>query len=199
MLLVALMAAMPVGADAFELTAYADTSALASQSRWIKVSTPQEGGIQFVSYSDLRKWGFASPERVSVAGYGTLTDADIMSRAAYVDDLPQIPSLHADGGIYFYASPASRKVTDDAGRVTEIASPYVVRPCYFLTDSRSVIEPSTEGIADGSAQSATEFVSAVRHETDAVSYGQSGRDLVGEDFRITPSRVFRLDLPPCRG
>lgn len=108
MLLVALMAAMPVGADAFELTAYADTSALAS-GRWIKVSTPQEGGIQFVSYSDLRKWGFASPERVSVAGYGTLTDADIMSRAAYVDDLPQIPSLHADGGIYFYASPASRK------------------------------------------------------------------------------------------
>lgn len=194
MLLVALMAAMPVGADAFELTAYADTSALAS-GRWIKVSTPQEGGIQFVSYSDLRKWGFASPERVSVAGYGTLTDADIMSRAAYVDDLPQIPSLHADGGIYFYASPASRKVTDDAGRVTEIASPYVVRPCYFLTDSRSIIEPSTEGIADGSAQSATEFVSAVRHETDAVSYGQSGRDLVGEDFRITPSRVFRIDLP----
>lgn len=195
MLLVAVLVVLPCGtAHAFDLTAYADTSALAS-GRWVRISVGQEGGMQFVSYSDLRKWGFASPERVSVAGYGTLTDVDHLSEASYIDDLPQVPAMHAGGGIYFYASPASRRVVDDAGHVLSVVNPYVVRPCYFLTDSRTPVEPASEGIADGPAQPLTEFVSSVRHETDMVSYGQSGRELVGEDFRLTPSRVFRLDLP----
>ena len=193
-MLIAVISAAPVGCHAFDLNVYADTSALAS-GKWVKISTEPVGGIHFVSYRDLRRWGFGSPERVSVAGYGTLTDSDVLSQADYIDDLPQVAALHADGGIYFYAAPAARIVTGSDGRVLATENPYVVRPCYFLTDTRTPKAPTEEGIADASSRPQTEFTALVHHETDAVSYGQSGRTLVGEDFRVTPSRLFRLDLP----
>lgn len=193
-MMIAVMSAAPVGCHAFDLNVYADTSALAS-GRWVKVSTDPEGGIHFVSYRDLRKWGFSSPERVSVAGYGTLTDTDVLSQNSYIDDLPQIASLHADGGIYFYASPAARIAKGSDGRLSSVANPYVMRPCYFLTDSRTPVAPEEEGLAVASSQPQTEFTALARHETDAISYGQSGRGLVGEDFRINPSRMFRIELP----
>lgn len=193
-MMIAVMSAAPVGCHAFDLNVYADTSALAS-GRWVKVSTEPGGGIHFVSYRDLRKWGFSSPERVSVAGYGTLTDSDVLSQNNYIDDLPQIAALHADGGIYFYASPAARIAKGSDGRLSSVANPYVMRPCYFLTDSRTPVAPEEEGLAVASSQPQTEFTALVRHETDAISYGQSGRGLVGEDFRINPSRMFRIELP----
>lgn len=193
-MMIAVMSAAPVGCHAFDLNVYADTSALAS-GRWVKVSTDPEGGIHFVSYRDLRKWGFSSPERVSVAGYGTLTDSDVLSQNNYIDDLPQIAALHADGGIYFYASPAARIAKGSDGRLSSVANPYVMRPCYFLTDSRTPVAPEEEGLDVASSQPQTEFTALVRHETDAISYGQSGRGLVGEDFRINPSRMFRIELP----
>lgn len=193
-MMIAVMSAAPVGCHAFDLNVYADTSALAS-GRWVKISTDPEGGIHFVSYRDLRKWGFSSPERVSVAGYGTLTDTDVLSQNSYIDDLPQIASLHADGGIYFYASPAARIAKGSDGRLSSVANPYVMRPCYFLTDSRTPVAPEEEGLPVASSQPQTEFTALARHETDAISYGQSGRGLVGEDFRINPSRMFRIELP----
>lgn len=193
-MMIAVMSAAPVGCHAFDLNVYADTSALAS-GRWVKVSTEPGGGIHFVSYRDLRKWGFSSPERVSVAGYGTLTDSDVLSQNSYIDDLPQIAALHADGGIYFYASPAARIAKWSDGRLSSVANPYVMRPCYFLTDSRTPVAPEEEGLAVASSQPQTEFTALARHETDAISYGQSGRGLVGEDFRINPSRMFRIELP----
>ncbi len=193
-MMIAVMSAAPVGCHAFDLNVYADTSALAS-GRWVKVSTEPGGGIHFVSYRDLRKWGFSSPERVSVAGYGTLTDSDVLSQNNYIDDLPQIAALHADGGIYFYASPAARIAKGSDGRLSSVANPYVMRPCYFLTDSRTPVAPEEEGLDVASSQPQTEFTALVRHETDAISYGQSGRGLVGEDFRINPSRMFRIELP----
>ena len=193
-MLIAVISAAPVGCHAFDINVYADTSALAS-GRWVKISTDPEGGIHFVSYRDLRKWGFSSPERVSVAGYGTLTDTDVLSQNSYIDDLPQIASLHADGGIYFYASPAARIAKGSDGRLSSVANPYVMRPCYFLTDSRTPVAPEEEGLAVASSQPQTEFTALARHETDAISYGQSGRGLVGEDFRINPSRMFRIELP----
>lgn len=193
-MMIAVMSAAPVGCHAFDLKVYADTSALAS-GRWVKVSTDPEGGIHFVSYRDLRKWGFSSPERVSVAGYGTLTDTDVLSQNSYIDDLPQIASLHADGGIYFYASPAARIAKGSDGRLSSVANPYVMRPCYFLTDSRTPVAPEEEGLPVASSQPQTEYAALARHETDAISYGQSGRGLVGEDFRINPSRMFRIELP----
>lgn len=193
-MMIAVMSAAPVGCHAFDLNVYADSSALAS-GRWVKISTDPEGGIHFVSYRDLRKWGFSSPERVSVAGYGTLTDSDVLSQNNYIDDLPQIAALHADGGIYFYASPAARIAKGSDGCLSSVANPYVMRPCYFLTDSRTPVAPEEEGLDVASSQPQTEFTALVRHETDAISYGQSGRGLVGEDFRINPSRMFRIELP----
>ena len=150
-MLIAVISAAPVGCHAFDLNVYADTSALAS-GKWVKISTEPVGGIHFVSYRDLRRWGFGSPERVSVAGYGTLTDSDVLSQADYIDDLPQVAALHADGGIYFYAAPAARIVTGSDGRVLATENPYVVRPCYFLTDTRTPKAPTEEGIADASSR-----------------------------------------------
>ena len=94
-MLIAVISAAPVGCHAFDLNVYADTSALAS-GKWVKISTEPVGGIHFVSYRDLRRWGFGSPERVSVAGYGTLTDSDVLSQADTIDVFPH-GTTHRDG------------------------------------------------------------------------------------------------------
>lgn len=184
-------------AGAFSLDTYADASALSS-GRWIKVSV-KESGIHFISASTLRSWGFSDISKVCVHGYGGQKLPDYMTRASYVDDLPQIPALRTQSGIYFHAQ---GPVTWEYRRSHYMQSinPYSTEGFYFITQSDGADEPaaiSSDGQYVESAQPQTTFVDYVYHETERNTLSHSGQSLYGEDFRYTRSRSFRLSTPDC--
>ena len=87
------------GAQAFDLSTYATTSALAS-GRWVKVSVDHTG-MYMISNATLRTMGFNDPSRVVIYGYGGRRIADVMTSTSYIDDLPVAPQQHTDRGTVF--------------------------------------------------------------------------------------------------
>ena len=95
----AIIGLMP--ARAFESDTYSSGSVLA-QGHWVKVSVA-ETGVHFIPASSLRSWGFSDPSKVKVYGCGGSPISNTLSKANYVDDLPQVQSHATSSGIYFYA------------------------------------------------------------------------------------------------
>lgn len=76
-------------------------------------------------------------------------------------------------------------------------NPYSEKGYYYLTNRDDLPEnrPVADGAAQRGASAATTFTQLVHHEQDLVSPGESGHQLVGEDFRYTRSQTFTLAVP----
>lgn len=182
-----------ISASAFAPDTYTETSVLNS-GRWIKVSV-NSSGIHFISNSALRSWGFSSPDRVRIHGYGGQRISDRLSADNYTDDLPQIPAYRTATGIYFYAQgPVSW--SNVSRHYLQSHNPYSRLGYYFLTDTgdSEPLEVTFEGSADLQATPQTSFTERIYHEQELSSIGQTGNCFVGEDFRSTRSRDFNFDL-----
>ncbi len=191
--LLAIGVALP-RAYAFEPDIYAAHSVL-SEGRWIKISVSRSG-MHHISADQLKRWGFADPSQVNVYGYGAVRIPDLLSPDNYIDDLPQLPAHRSADGLYFYARGPESESLDADGHIVTTLNPFTTRGYYFLSDRPAPrLEPAVEGLATVAADPATDFLATVHHETETVSYGQSGHLLIGEDFRYTPSRSFTLQLP----
>lgn len=178
---------------AFTLDTYATSSVLAS-GKWVKISVT-ETGPHFISSSMLRSWGFSDPSSVSVYGYGGARISDHLTRSLYIDDLPPAPFEHTGNGIVFYAQGPESWAHERDDMFTHSLNPYTTRGYYYLTDSAPVSGTMipTEGSAPR-ADAATTFIDRLWHETDQTTPGESGHQLVGEDFRFTPNRTFNFNL-----
>lgn len=184
--------------NAFDLSTYADVSALAS-GKWIKVSV-RNSGMHFIPVNDLKKWGFSDVSKVRVHGYGGARISDVLSLKNYIDDLPQIQCRFTDEGIYFYAIGPESWSVDNKGRHTHALNPFSNRGYYFLTesdgDSRAI---TREGLEAGEGKYLNEFTEHIMHESDISALTESGHLLVGEDFKYTGSRQFVFNLPGLVG
>lgn len=182
------------GASAFSLDTYAPSSVLA-EGRWVKVSVSRSGP-HCISAATLRSWGFSDISSVRIFGYGGARIPDLLSADNYVDDLPSVRFELTDAGIVFFAQGPDTWTIDLSGRHTHTLNPYSERGYYFITDSRADVDYSIP--VEGSAprdDAATSYTERGYHELDAVSATESGHQLLGEDFRYTPSRIFNFSLP----
>lgn len=184
-------------ARAFPLSTYADHSALA-EGTWVKVSV-SETGMHKISATQLRNWGFTTPSKVKVYGYGGARISDQLTQANYVDDLPQVQQVTgSDGSIYFYAVGPTTWKSAVTGRYYPSQNPFSTVGYYFLSDrDADDLEIPTMATVTTQSAAATNFNDRLFHETDQVSIAQTGHYLVGEDFRYTPSRTFSFDLTDC--
>ena len=99
-LILCLMAIYTPHTQALPLEHYA-THSMLSSGKWYKISVT-ESGIHQISYSQLKSWGFNDPSRVRIYGYGGKVLSEIYSDSD-IDDLPQIPVIHNNNRILFYA------------------------------------------------------------------------------------------------
>lgn len=186
-----------VPASALPLDAYAPQSRLAS-GRWIRISVP-ESGLYAITPAMLRSWGFSDATKVRVYGYGGTRISDILDAASYTDDLPAAPQQQeADGTIVFYGrGPESWEPSASTGRYINNTNIYTDRGYYFVSDTGEEIPAMTvTGTPDSDAsRTPGQFNERVQHELEAVSPGEAGAHLVGEDFRLTPNRTFTFDMP----
>lgn len=186
------------GAQAFRDDTYAGNSVLAS-GKWVKISVPQSG-LYAVTPAQLRQWGFTDPSRIRICGYGGKRIEDMLSTANYIDDLPVVPTFAMDNGnIAFYGVGPESWTLAVNGRYVRNNNIYTTQGYYFVTqieESDSVLtvpEITLSGRPTATAP-LTSFWDRMQHEQDLYSPGQAGPQLVGEDFRYTPTRDFNFQL-----
>lgn len=191
-----MIAAVSMTAAALDLSHYAEESALAN-GHWVKVSV-SESGLYRIPASTLHSWGFSDPSKVRVYGYGGQRIADALTAENYIDDLPAVNiSVASDGSITFYAVGPYNWVDGDVA--TRQSNPYSTVGYYYLNESGTELPAIGSTASPGATSPATTFVERLQHEQELVSPGEAGQLLVGEDFRYTPTRQFKFDLPDIAG
>lgn len=186
-------------ATAFSPDFYRDSSVL-SKGRWVKIGVP-ETGLYRLTAAQLKQWGFSDPARVRVLGKGGQRGSDILSQSNFTDDLNIVPTCRVSGGtIVFYGLGPDQWAQSVNGRYIKSQNIYTTEGYYFLTEveasDTTMVEPVMPVTAtEGGDNPATTFWDRRHYEKDLVSPGEAGPELVGEDFRLTPSRKFTFDLP----
>lgn len=181
---------------AFSPESYAGSSRLA-EGKWVKVSVG-ESGIYRITPDDLRQWGFSDINAVRVFGYGGAPISDILTAANTVDDLPQVPVLRTTGGLLFYGQgvTTTKRIGDDGMQLVQVQHPYATSACYFITENSSIeaAELTPQSRTEQGGSPLQSFTECVYHEKELVTPGQTGRLLLGEDFRYSTSQSFDFDL-----
>lgn len=153
--------------------------------------------MHLIPTATLRQWGFSSPNRVKVHGYGGRAIDDVLSTDTYIDDLPQTASQVTSRGLVFYAEGPTQINMAEDGTLSHSINPYSSLGYYFLTESEessdaSALTQYTESDELTNAESSAPVM--LIHEKELYSPGASGRLMVGEDFNATRSRSFSFTL-----
>ena len=199
-LLICLALLLPGVAKALSPDFYAPSSALASGS-WAKVQV-SETGMQFISNATLRNLGFSDPSKVNVYGYGGRMLSERLDENM-PDDLPPVPSMATNTGIIFfgYASIGWNQDGIDYTEYSHYNNPYSDKAFYFLSDRDDTRFTAQEASSTVSSpkETITVFTERIAHEQDLLAPSNTGRLMLGEDFRVQASRNFQFNLPDNTG
>lgn len=174
---------------------YAAHSVLSS-GKWYKISV-DNSGIYQISYSQLRSWGFNDPTQVRIYGYGGKVLPEVYSESD-VDDLPQIPVIHNNDRIIFYAQGTIKWMYDDKrSLVLHQQNTYATAGYYFITECNEEAATTTEApLTTSSTKEVIELYDGYSlHEEELVSVSKTGQVFLGEDFRYTQTRTISFDIP----
>ena len=176
---------------------YAENSML-SQGIWAKIEVT-ETGMQFISDATLRNLGFTDPDKVNVYGYGGNVIPETMESP---DDLPIVASLRVSGGIVFFGkgSVSWSRNGNMVPEYTRNSHPYSDNSYYFISDvATERFQPEKRDNLPSSGEVVTTFIERLLHEEELSMPMTSGRLVLGEDFRTTPTHTFRFQLPGNTG
>lgn len=183
-----------VNAHAFSTTHYADSSKLAT-GKWVKIKVTKSG-MHAITSADAQKWGFSDISKLHIFGFGGAPISEKLTEDL-PDDLPQIPVVRSGGKIIFYAQgPTTWKNVDGKVNFTPVQHPYATAGYYFVTDDAKYADiavAKASNVATGPATST--YTERVFHEEELVNPGETGRMLLGEDFRYNKSQTFKFSLP----
>lgn len=195
MLLALALGILPAAyAHAASAERYAASSAMA-KGNWVKidVSTP---GLQTLTRQNLRNFGFSDPNAVYVYGYGGRMISETLD-SDHPDDLPPVPTVrNSDGSITFFATGfiATKASSSLKMRYEHTINPYGETSYYFLSDVKPEGEAPALDLSDTAMSVAETFTCQLVHERDLIQCATSGRDYLGEDFRLNKSQTFDFEL-----
>ena len=183
---VVMMALFCVGeASAFDPSVYTRTSKL-STGKWIKITIPEDG-VYEITYDELLEMGFSNPSQVKVYGYGGHPIGEVLENGMVPDDLTAVPILRTNNKICFFGNgPVAYSISNyqTFPHFTRKVNSYSQVGCYFLTETSGAdTKPSKKP-----SGTATELVdvstgmSFFIHENELFSVGNSGKDMLGEEF-----------------
>lgn len=181
---------------AFSPERYVANSVLA-EGTWVKIEVT-ETGMQFISNSDLKKWGFEDPAKVNVYGYGGRRISEVLNDK-HPDDLPLLPVCRTNKGIVFYGVNTISWQNTGHGAVPYVQKQniYSTGSYYFVSDreiEKRDIELLTNPVTEQSIL-VTSFIERLMHEKEQYAVSNTGSLLAGEDFRTNSSQTFSFNLP----
>ncbi len=192
--MLAILCAGSVDAKAFGLKHFADSSKLAI-GKWVKIKVT-DSGLHAITSADAQKWGFSDITKLHVFGFGGAPISEKLTDDL-PDDLPQIPVVRSNGKIIFYAQgPTTWRRSAGKVTFTPVQHPYATAGYYFVTDDSRYTDIAIEKATTTATGSvATTFTERQFHEEELVNPGETGRVLLGEDFRYTKTQSFKFTLP----
>lgn len=173
---------------------YASASRLAS-GKWARVRVTAEG-MHLITRAQLRNMGFSDPAKVRVYGYGGRMISEKMDEKQ-VDDLPMLPSFLTAKGIVFYSSGLTSWEYSQSNGLLYRHRPnaYSQQAYYFLSDcDQQQPELPQASAPQATARTATTFTEHLVHEQELQAPSNTGRTLLGEDFRTKTAQTFNFDL-----
>lgn len=176
-----------------------------STGKWAKIRVSSEG-IYALSADQLSQMGFKDLDRVKVYGYGGLMQDeafDFSSPSAALlstatpDDLLEVPVLHQDRNILFWAEGTRRWNYNAATqRYTHVNNYYSQYSYYFVTegDAKTLVQSLAEVPATSDIQTTVPY--AVTLDDDKEAWYEGGRRLFDAyNFASGNSRTYKLNLP----
>jgi hypothetical protein len=165
--------------------------------KWVKIQV-ENTGIYKITDDDLKKMGFADPQKVSLYGYGGWPlDEDF--RKPYLDDLPAVATYRGSNYLLFYGKGTVKwEYNEQENTFIHTNNPYSVSGYYFLTEGAAPeAMESLAAAGSGASLTITSFDEYRVFEEDLVSVNHSGRELFGESFaaggsHTITSPVFRI-------
>ena len=184
-----------VNAHAFPADNYAAESVLA-KGRWVKIKVSENGGIQHISPSTLKSWGFSNASSVKIFGYGG-APISLVLNDTQIDDLVQVPVLVNSGHIYFHAQGVTSWRRDALIDHLQYQHPYSTEAFYFVTDRDDIDQLAISSIDAAPLSGGNEistYTARTFHEKELISPAESGTYMLGEDMRFTTVREVSFDL-----
>ena len=198
LILSAVISLMGVGTKtyAFPSDFYTPSSVL-GEGTWAKIEVEQSG-MQFISDATIRSLGFSQPEKVNVYGYGGEVIPETLNSP---DDLPLVASQRVNGGIIFFGkgNVGWETVNNNVRNYKHLSHPYSDNSYYFLSDApleegdrKDPLKGETLEATPG--KEITVFTERIVHEQDLWMPMNTGRLMLGEDFKTQTSRNFQFNL-----
>lgn len=175
---------------------YASESKLAD-GKWAKIEVASTG-MQLITRETLKSLGFSDINKVNVYGYGGNMLSEKLDSSMH-DDLPLIPSLHTPKGIIFFGLSTLSWLfgKDLSEKPAHSLNPYSSKSYYFISERDATpVEPATkEALESQGGDIITRFEQHLVHENDIIAPSNTGRMMLGEDFRTQNKRTFNFSLP----
>jgi len=200
MLCIATVQAANVG-----LHTFAASSKLATGT-WLKVSLDgTEDGIYQITYDQLSKMGFSTPEQVGVYGFGGHPLPEALN-AIIVDDLPEVAVYHdtAHRRILFYGQGTTRWDYTTSRGFIQRGNTYDTKAYYFLHQKDGEAPLAMEELSanvGATHETVTQYDVHWVHENNLINLGQTGREKYGESFisnRVQSFDFERVDAGTLR-
>ncbi len=181
---------------AFTAEHYTNESRLSS-GKWVKIKI-SESGVHAITQSDISKWGFSDISKIKIFGYGGAPISETLTAENYIDDLPLVPVIRANNKIYFYAQ--GHITWQDGKKVpfSQTQHPYANAAYYFVTENSEIPDAElsqSEKQQTNSNNIVDTFTDFTFHESELVSTSETGRQLLGEDFKYKSTQSFKFSIP----
>lgn len=178
------------------------TSSVLGTGNWVKIKTTAKG-IYKVSFDQLKTWGFANPEKVSVYGAGGLM-LPILNKDIRFDDLPLYPIVkgkdNAGKDCIFFYSTGSIELKQNAvtGYYSHQQNYFSTETYFYLSDqgTAKTIEKVAE-LSEEAGRKVSSFKNYIYHENELVNLLSSGSQWYGEHFITGSTQTFNLTLDNC--
>lgn len=124
-------------------------ASLLSEGRWVKVHVDSTS-VYRIPYTLLKEWEFDRPDKIIVAGYGSVERAHSLDTAP--DDLPVLPVSREKDGIYFFAEGDRRITIDPWSYSTQLDTHYNYYSAgsyYFIGERDGMSSPDITVTPDG--------------------------------------------------
>lgn len=177
---------------------YYSANSKLSEGSWAKIEVTSTG-MQFISDATIKSLGFNEPEKVNVYGYGGVVIPETLDSP---DDLPLVASMRVPGGIVFFGRASTGWKLNNGGVVqySHLSHPYSDNAYYFLSDvAGENVEPEKSDKLTASGTPVTSFIERQVYEQDLWMPMNTGRLMLGEDFKALPNRSFKFQLPGILG
>ena len=153
-------------------------------------------GVYQITHNELRRMGFANPDKVRVYGYGGYLLSNSFQQHP-CDDLPEVPAYRANNALLFFAR-GTVNWNWNSNAFFRIRNCYSDDAFYFLTEDEET--PMTFALDDTALDTNASHISVFNeyklYEVDAYSWSKSGRELYDNyDYVNGNIQTYNFSLP----